>query len=391
MTKNRKVIVSGALANKPQNGGGIWERMSWVVGLQRLGFEVYFVEQISPLCCVNSNGNRVPLEDSVNLQWFRQITKFFGVENHSALIDESNNKCVEIDWENLLDIAESAQLLINLSGHLQLKSLINRISCNVYIDVDPGFAQFWHADSNTPFQLCGHDYYFTIGENIGKSLCPIPTCEIEWRHTRQPIVLDQWPVVKTDQTQRFTTIAGWRGPYGPINFEGKILGLKAHEFRKFIELPKKSLDTCFELALSIHPSDEKDRLALVENGWNLVDPNKVANTHDSFQHYVQNSSAEFSVAQGVYVETNSGWFSDRSIRYLASGKPVLLQDTGFSENYPVGSGIIPFSTMEQAITGANQIAMDYKHHCNAARQIAEEFFNSDKVLSHLLKEVGITL
>jgi hypothetical protein len=382
------VIVSGALANKVQNGGGTWERLSWVMGLRRLGFDVYFVEQIAPDACVDSADAVTRFADSVNLAWFRAVTQWFGVADRAALVCSSGELCAGVSWPRLLKAAESAELLFNLSGHLTLAPLLQRIRCKAYIDVDPGFTQFWHIDPNTPFQLAGHDYYFTIGENVGRAECSIPTGDIPWRATRQPVVLDDWPVAAENSGRRFTTIASWRGPFGPVDFEGRTFGLKVHEFRKFIELPRRSKQG-FEIALNIHPSDQKDLDILHENGWRIVDPVEEADTPEKFRQYVQGSVAEFSVAQGIYVDTHSGWFSDRTVRYLASGKPALVQDTGFGRNLPVGEGLLAFRTMEEAMSGAEEIVRDYDRHCRAARQIAEYYFDSDKVLRRLLDEVGM--
>ena len=187
---------------------------------------------------------------------------------------------------------------------------------------------------------------------------------------------------------RFTTIASWRGPFGPVQSGGKTFGLKVHEFRKIIELPQR-VPHAFEIALDIHPADQRDRDALERNGWRIVDPKMVAADPTAFRDYVQGSAAEFSVAQGIYVDTNSGWFSDRSVRYLASGKPVLVQDTGFGKRYPVGEGIVPFRTLDEAVAGADEIVRNYERHCRAARVLAETYFNSDLVLRRMLDEVGI--
>jgi len=383
------VIISGALANKCGNGGGAWERMSWVVGLRRLGLDVYFVEQIVPEACVDATGAVTALTHSVNLDWFRSVTQAFEVADRSALVYAGSEECAGISWPQLLDIAGSADLLVNLSGHLTLAALLERIRCKAYIDVDPGFTQFWHADPDTAFCVGGHDFYFTIGENMGLPGCTIPTGGIRWRPIRQPIVLDEWPVVKSPACDRFTTVASWRGPFGPVSAGDRTFGLKVHEFRKFMELPRYVPATC-EIALDIHPADEKDRTALEQHGWQIVNPRDVAGDPHAFRRYVQESDAEFSVAQGIYVETNSGWFSDRSVRYLASGKPVLVQETGFSRNYPVGEGLVAFRTLDEAVEGARRIMQDYETHCRAARALAEEFFDSDKVLGRLLEDVGVS-
>jgi hypothetical protein len=242
----------------------------------------------------------------------------------------------------------------------------------------------WHATGDRGSRLAGHDVYFTIAENIGTTGCTVPTCGIDWQRIRPPVVLAGWPAATAGTDWKFTTVASWRGPFGPIRYAGKTYGLKVHEFRKFIDLPRLTGQK-FELALNIYPGDDKDRQALVKHGWQLVDPLAAAGDPAAFQHYVQDSGAEFSAAQGIYVETGSGWFSDRTACYLASGKPALVQDTGLSRNYPVGEGLLTFRTLSQAMAGAQQIASDYERHSRAARQLAEEFFDSDRVLAQLVE------
>jgi hypothetical protein len=205
---------------------------------------------------------------------------------------------------------------------------------------------------------------------------------------RQPVVLGCWPAWSEADPDRFTTVANWRGSYGPVQYGGKTFGLKVHEFRKFVDLPRLARQR-FEIALNIHPADEKDLNLLRHHCWRIVDPKMVAPNPVAFRRYVRASGAEFSVAQGIYVETESGWFSDRTVHYLASGKPALVQDTGFSRNYPVGEGLVAFRTLDEAVTGAMRIADDYEEHCRAARLLATTYFDSDKVLGHLVEEVGV--
>jgi hypothetical protein len=342
-------IVSGALANKPGNDGNAWTRLSWVRGLQRLGWQVAFVEQIQN--CTQQQ-----------LDYFRAMLRPY----RSCLLDESGRVLVGAPVDNV-------DLLFNISGHLQH----TKARCRVYFDDDPGYTQIWQNGA----RLDGHDFYFTIGENIGDAGCLIPTGNIHWRHTRPPVTLKDWPVCPTGAVG-FSTVASWRGAYAPIEYAGKRYGVKAHEFRKFIELPRR-VGYPFEIALNIDAADQKDRDALLAHGWRLVDPPA------DFRGYIQNSGPEFSVAQGIYVETNSGWFSDRTVRYLASGKPAIVQETGFSQHLPVGEGLLSFRTMDEAVAGADAIICDYDRHCRAARLIAEQYFDSDKVIGQLLEEIGI--
>lgn len=382
------IVVSGAIANKNRNAGAAWTRLSWILGFKKLGFDVYFVEQIGQQTCIDAAGAATTFDNCVNLAYFKRIAEQFGLSGAAALIYENGEQIHGMTYAELLDLAEAADLLVNISGHLSMAPLMRRLRRKAYVDLDPGFTQFWHAAGNTGPRLAGHDFYFTVGENIGTPACPIPTGDIRWRPTRQPVVLEQWPVSAEGASDRFTTVASWRGPYGPVEHGGHAFGLKIHEWRKFVELPERA-QQAFEIALDIHPADEKDRNMLCGHGWRIVDPKAAAPDPAAFRRYVQTSGAEFSVAQGIYVETASGWFSDRTVRYLASGKPALVQDTGFSRNYPAGEGLVPFRTLEQAIDGARQIARDYEGHCRAARAIAETYFDSDKVLGRLIEDVGL--
>jgi hypothetical protein len=278
--------------------------------------------------------------------------------------------------------------LVNISGHLRTPSLLQAFRRRIMVDIDPGFTQFWHAQGLAGANVTGHDLYFTIGELIGTPGCPVPTSGIEWLPLKPPVVLDDWPALAPAGLDRFTTVSGWRAPFGPIEYEGRSYGLKHHEFRKLIELPRRSPQS-FEIALSIHPADHEDREALLAHAWRLVDPQAVAGDPDAFRGYVRGSGAEFSVAQGVYVGTQCGWFSDRSTRYLASGRPVLVQDTGFSRTLPVGNGLVSFRTLNEAVAGAADIAARYEAHCEAARAIATEHFDSERVLTRFCEQAGI--
>ncbi|MFM9058047.1 MAG: hypothetical protein ACKOSQ_02780 [Planctomycetaceae bacterium] len=237
-----------------------------------------------------------------------------------------------------------------------------------------------------------HDHYFTIGENIGTPGCPIPTGGLPWKPTRQPLLLDHWPAVcsgglPADASRRFTTIAGWRCGFGPVAWDGVTYGLKLHEFRRMLDVPGRVAAT-FEIALDIHDGDARDRESLTAHGWRLVPPATAAGNPDAFRRYIQGSAAEFSVAQGVYAHARSGWFSDRSTRYLASGRPVLVQDTGLV-TIRAGEGIVTFRSLDEAVAGAEDILAHYPRHAAAARDLAACHFDSNIVLGKLLDDVGL--
>jgi hypothetical protein len=370
------VVVAGALGNKPGQAGEAWVKLSWARGLQRLGFDVWLVEQLA---------ESLP-DDFPAAPWFRAVTERFGLAGRAALLT-GEESIVGPTLEDLLAVAPEADL-VNISGHLTIQSLFAAFRRRVMVDIDPGFTQFWHDEGLEGANVAGHDAYFTIGERIGHDDCPIPTAGIDWRPVRQPVVLEDWPLAEIDDCNRFTTIATWRGPFGPVEHGGRRYGLKVHEFRKFVELPRRSPHR-FEIALDYHPADQGDVDALREHGWRVADPRVVAIDPEAMRAYVQASSAEFSAAQGMYVDTACGWFSDRSVRYLASGKPVLVQDTGFSGILPVGEGLLAFRTLEDAVAAADEIANRYREHCAAARRIAEEYFEAERVLARFCEEARI--
>jgi hypothetical protein len=382
------VVVSGALANKHRNGGEAWVRLSWILGLRRLGFDVWFVEQMDTATSVDAAGAQAPFAESENRRYFEQVVERFGLDERASLLFEGGREASGVPLADLLPVAEDARLLVNISGHLDLEPLMSRFRRKAYVDLDPGFTQFWHADGTGGSRLEGHDVYFTVGESIGTPACEIPTCGLDWKAVRPPVVLEEWPVAEDGAPDRFTTVGAWRGAFGPVSFNERTYSLKVHEFRKVIELPRRAPQR-FEIALDIHPGDDRDRTALEEHGWHIVDPRaRVPGPHE-FREYVQGSGAEFSVAQGIYVETGSGWFSDRTVRYLASGRPALVQDTGFSAHLPTGEGLLAFSDLESAVAGAERIAADYGAHREAARAVAESHFDSDMVLTRFLDEAGL--
>jgi hypothetical protein len=370
------VVVAGALANKAGSSGEAWVRMSWVRGLQALGLDVWFAEEL---------GQREDAAEEA-VAWFRAVAERFGLQNRATLFSHGE-AVVGPSQDDLVEVAAEASL-VNISGHLTFPKLFHAFRRRVMVDIDPGFTQFWHAEGIAGANVAGHDLYFTIGERIGTPGCPIPTAGIEWHPVRQPVVLEDWPLTLSQDADRFTTIGTWRAPFGPIEYDGHTYGLKVHEFRKFLALPQRSPHR-FEVALDIHPADRGDLDALRRNGWSVVDPERVARDPDAFRDYVQGSGAEFSVAQGVYVDTQCGWFSDRTTRYLASGRPALVQDTGFGERIPVGAGLIAFRTLEQAAAGTRDIVARYSEHAAAARRIAEEHFASERVLARFCDEAGI--
>jgi hypothetical protein len=385
------VVVAGALANKPFNGGEAWVRMSWLRGLSRLGCRVAFLEEIAASVCVDACGDAVSPALSVNRRWFDEVMEGFELADTSALYC-AGTSISGMTREEIDEVLREADLLINISGNLATPELRDLCRRRVYLDIDPGFTQLWEA-AGVDGGLANHDAHLTVGANIGTDACSLPTNGIDWQHVRPPVVLADWPRTPPPNDSRgtdvrFTTVGSWRGPFGPVEWEGRPLGSKVHEFRRFVSLPAHIVRP-FEAALAIHPDETSDLELLARHRWSLVDPALVAGTPWEFRKFVRGSSAEFSVAQEMYVATSSGWFSDRSTRYLATGRPVLVQDTGFSRTLPTGKGVVAFTTLAEAVAGAESILGDFGSHAAAARQLAEEYFDSDRVLTEVLERWGL--
>jgi hypothetical protein len=346
---------------------------------------VSFVEQIEASYCTDRQGRKAPFRASENVAWFGETMDYLGLTEAAALLCDTG-ETAGLGLSDVLDLASGADLLVNISGHLEDPALFGVFHRRAYVDIDPGFTQFWHDDGNRAARLAGHDCYFTIGENIGSPECPIPTGGLSWRSVRQPVVLDDWPVVPAPQTGDpwFTTVATWRGPFGPVERDRRRFGLKVHEFRKYVTMPEL-VAAGFRAALAIHPSEQRDIELLQRHGWYLVDPRQAAGSLREFRRFVAGSTAEFSVAQGMYVETGSGWFSDRTTRYLSTGRPALVQDTGFSRHIPGEKGLVSFRSLEEAAGLAKRILDDYEAHAAAARAVAEAYFDSDLVLGQFLE------
>jgi hypothetical protein len=380
-----RIVVAGSVAQRPGRGGLTWVFLQYVLGFRRLGFDVLFLDEIDPQVCVDAAGESCKLEDSVNLEYLLAVMKQFDLSESFALVSDGGSNFIGLPRSEVTERVKSSIFFLNVMGFFGEPEILGNARRKVFLDIDPGYGQLWcELKLHDPFQ--GHDDFLTVGESIGEPECRIPTCGLDWITTPQPVVLDLWPA-RPGSGGRFTTIAKWRGPYGPLEYDGRTYGSRVHEFRKFVELPRLT-GAEFELALDIDPAETKDLRLLAENRWTLVDPDAAAGDTSAYCRYIQGSGAEFMVAKNIYVEGNTGWFSDRSICYLATGRPVLGQDTGFTRNYPTGEGLLAFSTLEEAVAGVEEIQSDYARHSVAARSLAEEYFDSDRVLGRLVEKFG---
>jgi hypothetical protein len=373
------IVVAGSLAQKPNQGGHTWQFLQYLLGFRRLGYDAIFVDWLDAGMCTDGEGLPCSVEDSVNAAYVAEVMRDFALEDSFALLHDGET--IGLSRPQVLERVAAAPFLLNVMGFLKDEELLGAAQKRVFLDTDPGFGQMWR-DLGLADIFEGHDVFVTIGENIGSDNCAIPACGLDWIRTPQPVVLEQW-ASSNGEDGRFTSIGAWRGPYGPVEYKGESYGQRVHEFRKFASLPRLT-GREFEVALDIHPADAGDLELLQENGWSVASPAVVARDPHVYREYVQRSRAEFMVARGMYVKTRCGWFSERSQCYLAAGRPVLAQDTGLDELYPSGEGLLLFRTLDEATAGVEEISRDYARHCRAARELAAEYFDSDKVLPRLV-------
>jgi hypothetical protein len=384
------VLVGGSVAQRPGSGGHTWVFLQYLLGLRRLGLEPVLIDWLEPEMCRDRAGAPSDVERSWNIAYLAGVMDRFGLAENWAVLHEGGRAVVGMSDAALDRAVDRAGLLLNVNGFVRQERVLERVALRAYLDIDPGFGQMWRAlDLHDPF--AGHDAFVTIGERIGQPGCTIPTNGLDWVTTPQPVVLEQWPAQAPGDPGNdpgFTTVASWRGPFAPIEYEGVTYGLRVHEFRRFADLPGRTPER-LEVALNIHEADGGDLELLHSNGWHLADPAKEAADPWAYRDYVQRSKGELMIAKGMYVTSRSGWLSDRSICYLASGRPVVAQDTGISELYPVGEGLLAFDDPDGAAAALEEVSSDYARHSLAARALADEHFDSSVVIGRLLGELGI--
>jgi hypothetical protein len=364
------IAVAGSIAQRPNRPGHALVFLSYLLGFRQLGHEVLFVDRVG---------------SAPQARWLAETMERVGLEGSYAALVESGEETVGLPRRELAARLGRCSLLINVNGFLTDAALLAAAPRRAYLDIDPGFAQIWEAQGLAD-TFSGHDDFITVGTNVGSAESRVPTGGRRWVPTLPPVLLDRWPPVPGGNA--FTSIGSWRGPFGPLSHDGHDYGLRVHEFRRFLELPAR-VGAPFELALDIDREDSGDLEALRASSWRITDPLTTLASFESYQRFVQGSMAEIAIAKGLYVGTKGGWFSDRSASYLASGKPVVAQETGFSKVLPTGRGLLAFEDLEGAARAAEEVRANRREHAAAARGIAEEHLDSRRVLGRLLERLGV--
>ena len=369
-------MVAGALAQRPAHPGHAWVFLQYLLGFRRLNLEVLFLDGVP--------AGATPRETPAMVDWLESVMDWAGLSREWA-IGLPDGSYAGLTRTEVTERVRSSEFLLDVNGVLSGNDLLGQASRRVFLDIDPGFIQMWKALGLADV-LAGHDIFVTVASRMGMPGCEVPTLDLDWTAIRPPVVLERWPLLPSHEAGAFTSIATWRGPFGPLEYAGATYGLRVHEFRQFLALPR-STDARFEVVLDIDPEDNRDRMALEDSGWHIRDPASTVPDLQAYGQYIAQSRAEVCIAKSMYVRTKSGWFSDRSACYLATGRPVLAQETGFSESLPTGEGLVAFDSIDSAVAGVRTIANDLTTHGRAARRIAEEYFDSDIVLANLLSEL----
>lgn len=376
------IVIAGMVAAQPGQGGAAWAVLQYVLGLRSLGHDVTLIDPAA----VPAETTDAAFGASEAAEFFHRLAADFGLLDSAALLRAGTRTTVGLPFDELVSRARRADLLLNISGMLREPALTEPIRRRVFLDLDPAFNQMWHAQG-IEMGFDRHTHFATIAWNIGLPDCTVPTCGRDWITTPQPVVLDRWPVADAIEHDGLTTVAHWRS-YGSVTHEGVFHGQKAHAWRELFALPRRTPEPCLP-ALAIHPAETADLAALRDHGWRLLDPAALCGSPQDYQRFVRGSKAELAIAKQGYVRSRCGWFSDRSVCYLASGRPVIAHDTGFQSRLPTGDGLFPFTTVDDALAAIDSLNSDYQRHRRAARDIAAATFDSRLVLPALLDRVSV--
>jgi hypothetical protein len=381
------IVVLGAMTRYPV-AGIIWLTLQYVLGFRRLGYDCYYVESHggTPRPFVVDGDDGAP---GAAAFLARLMDRFDLSDRWAFHARHTDGRCYGLSALELSRLYSSAALIVNLHGATKPQPEHAATGRLVYIGTDPVLLEIQLSEGSPEAHalLEPHVAFFTWAANHGKDDCRLPVSgRFTFHPTRQPVLLDQWCSTGHGDSNRFTTIAGWKQLWREVTFEGETYHWSKHfEFLKFLALPSHCGAT-FELALTGYESS--DRELLEGHGWQVVDAAALSADVDRYRDYIRESAGEFTVAKDQNVRFRTGWFSDRSAAYLAAGRPVITQDTGFSSTLPTGSGLFAFSTLQEAAAAVDAVASDYPRHRAAARAIATEYFDHGVVLSTLLKTCG---
>jgi hypothetical protein len=389
--KRKRIIVMGFMGSCPI-AGVIWQHVHYIVGLQRLGHEVYYIED-SARIPYNAESFDTSNDFSYATKLLACLANEFDFKNRWSFCARylPELPTVGLPLRKIRQLYKSADAILNVCGAQEFNDDVLASNRILYVESDPGVEQIKvdQRVQSTIDYLRRHHALFTFGENVGTKQFPVPVHGMKWLPTRQPVVTDLWKTRRPPPSGAiFTSVANWStSGLKDIIWRGeKYLWSKSREFIHFVNAPNAAAET-FELATDI--KEEKTRRKFSKTGWRFRSPHDLSVKYWNYRDYVRRSKAEFTVAKDQYVRLNTGWFSDRSACYLASGRPVITQETGFTKIYDHQGGLFGFRKLSEIAEAVHEINADYRRHSRAAREIACEFFEAEKVLSSLLDRAGI--
>jgi len=385
-------VVLGSYVTCYPVGGFLSWTLQWLLGLHRLGHDVYLAEKSGswPNPCLSLATMRMTDDCADGIDAVTTLLERFGLVDRFCFVDGAR-RYHGLSRPAIEEVFRTADLFIDISGGLFLplgdtwQEEGARAACRICVDGEPGYTQMRMELNRAAGGVNpSYDAYYTVGQNVGTRASSAPTAGHVWRPVFDPVDVTLYPFTLPSPNVPFTTVMAWQS-HQDVTFEGRVYGQKDREFTKFIDLPSLT-PVPLEIAVSGRtvPLD-----ALRQRGWRTRESHAVTATFDSFTEYVRNSRGEFTVCKNVFVDTRSGWFSDRSAVYLASGRPVVMQDTGFGAHLPCGEGLFAVQSVEEAASALESIVSDYGRHARRAREIAAEYLDAPKVVGRLLAEVGV--
>jgi hypothetical protein len=376
------------MANSPF-GGMIWQVYHYLVPLRRLGFDVWYVEDTDEF--LFDPVSYMPTWDpKSNVGLLSQFMDRVGLSDRWVIRVPGREECFgAADYAGLQQLYREVEAAVNLCGAQEPRASHEAIPCRIYLETDPVKNQVAVAsgDEERIDELSRYDHLFTYGENLGSGDCRVPLERFQWKKTRPPVIVEWWATGHPPSSAAaLTSVANWKHKGKDVVWKGETWRWsKHHEFLKFIDLPQ---DAELPMELSVGAINDDDRRALFDNGWRIRPSDRLENP-ESYRRYIQESRGEFTVAKEQYVSPRSGWFSDRSVCYLAAGRPVIMQDTAFGNALPTGEGLHAYSDRAEALAAIKAIATDYPRQSTAAYEIAQEYFAAEHVVGDMLRTVGL--
>lgn len=378
------IIVWGLLAHSPF-GGMTWQVLNHLVGLRSLGYEVWYIED-SDEPTFNLGIETLTEEYDDNIRYTRRYLSAIGMEDHWAFRLPSTQTVVgNLNWEGLIALYQRADVVLNLCGSHELMAHHDHIRRLVYVETDPGANQFAVATRSEPItsELARYDLIATYATNLGDPSCLLPTFATRWTSTRPPVAIDLWKTIGSPRNPAFTTVMNWATPEGSVSWQGRRWEWsKRPSFERVIPLPLHSVAP-LEVAVRLAPEETMNRLS--SHRWRTTDA-RLLDPPGAYRRYIRSSTAEFSVAKEQYVALRSGWISDRTVCYLAAGRPAVVEGTGV-KGVPLGDGLLEFTTLDEAEVAIADVAAHEDHHAAAATELAHEYFDASRVLQALLDEI----